>query len=233
MTWFSIIKNRLLVKPKTQLKVKDIKEIDNNEPCKEKLKEYYDYVERQKDNYDITNDKELKESYEGWGFKIEHMPMMGTSHTGVKATKYSEFVRDQSINFTSEHLVIFSPIKFNKEAFEKLPEKTACKILDKLEENIEKEYYFASPIIDGYKVVISIEKMPLHYQGEHYGGHFMVSIYSKGGSNFGGFGLGIISFGVSVVHSIVNNTDSENAPGFYSRILHSVLNRKLNFRNWK
>tara|TARA_B100000131_G_C18125691_1_gene614623 strand:- start:2246 stop:2944 length:699 start_codon:yes stop_codon:yes gene_type:complete len=232
MTWFSIVKNRLLVKPKTQLRVQDNKEIDDNEPCKEKLKEYYDYVERQKNNYDITNDEELKESYEGWDFKIEYRPIMATPHTGVKATKYSESVGDQSIDFSSAHLVIFSPIKFNKEAFEKLPEKTVCKILDKLEENIEKEHYFASPIIDGYKVVISIEKLPLRFQEGNLGGHFMVSIYSKG-RGITNFGLEVISFGVSIVHSIVNNTDSENAPGFYSRVLHSVLNRKLNFRNWK
>lgn len=232
MTWFSIVKNRLLVKPKTQLRIKDNKEVKDDEPCKEKLKEYYDYVERQKDIYDITNDEELKESYEGLDFKIEYGPVMSTPHTGVKATKYSEFVGDQSIDFSSTHLVIYSPINFNKETFEKLPEKTACKILDKLEENIEKEHYFESPIIDGYKVVISIEKMPLRYQEGDFGGHFMVSIYSKGGV-ISDFGLAVLSFGVSVVHSIVNNTDSENAPGFYSHILHSVLNRKLNFRNWK
>ena len=49
--WFSIIKSKLLVKPKTQLRVQDNKEVEDDEPCKKRLKEYIDFFQKQQKNY--------------------------------------------------------------------------------------------------------------------------------------------------------------------------------------
>ena len=132
MTWFSIVKNRLLVKPKTQLRVKDIKDIDDDEPCKKKLREYYDYILEQDRTYGIKNDAEVLSIYNDYDLTIDN------GWTSNKA------ISKHNKKFAS--LIVFDyGLEFNSEEFSKMPEKVACRMLDLIDN--EEDY---QEVIDDY-----------------------------------------------------------------------------------
>ena len=130
--WFSIIKNKLLIKPKTQLRVQDNPTVDDDEPCKEKLKEYMEYMEFMKNNYKASEDKKLLKLLVGLG------EIIFRKGTGIALVSYATWnegeIRQNYINtvFPGE--------------FEKMPERVACKALDIL----ESDKYNVEVNIDGY-----------------------------------------------------------------------------------
>lgn len=137
MTWFSIVKNRLLVKPKTQLRVQDIKEIDDDEPCKKKLREYYDYILEQDKTYSLKNDAEVLSIYNDYDLTIEQ------GWTSKQA------ISKHNKKFAS--LIVFEYVySINSEEFSKMPEKVACRMLDLIDS--EEDYY---EVIDGYFLRVS------------------------------------------------------------------------------
>ncbi|QDP65195.1 MAG: hypothetical protein GOVbin140_96 [Prokaryotic dsDNA virus sp.] len=120
--WFKILKNRLLIKPKTQLRVQDNPITDDDEPCKKKLKEYQEYMEFMKKNYKASKDKKLLKLLVGLGGIIFRR---ATGYALVSYARWNEGeIRQNHIN------VLLDP-----EQFEKIPERVACKALDLLESN--------------------------------------------------------------------------------------------------
>tara|TARA_B100001939_G_scaffold244494_2_gene211905 strand:+ start:567 stop:1184 length:618 start_codon:yes stop_codon:yes gene_type:complete len=119
--WFSIIKNKLLIKPKTQLRVQDNPIIDDDEPCKKKLKEYTEYMEFMKNNYKASEDKKLLKLLVGVG------DITFRKGKGLSLLSYAEWNEGQ---ISQNYVNVVVP-----EQFEKIPEKVACKALDMLESN--------------------------------------------------------------------------------------------------
>ena len=138
MTWFSIVKNRLLVKPKTQLRVQDIKEIDDEEPCKKKLREYYDYILEQARTYAIKNDAEVQSIYN------DHDLTIDDGWTSDKA------ISKHNGKFGGLIAFDYGSVYIDSEEFSKMPERVACRMLDLIDS--EEDYY---EVIDGYFLRVS------------------------------------------------------------------------------
>ena len=138
MTWFSIVKNRLLVKPKTQLRVQDIKEIDDDEPCKKKLREYYDYSLEQARTYGIKNDAEVQSIYNDYDLTIDD------GSTSDKA------ISKHNKKFASLIVYDYGSVLIDSEEFSKMPERVACRMLGLIDS--EEDYYEE---IDGYFLSVS------------------------------------------------------------------------------
>jgi hypothetical protein len=134
--WFSIIKNKLLIKPKTQLRVQDNPTVDDDEPCKEKLKEYMEYMEFMKNNYKASEDKKLLKLLVGLG---EIIFRKGTGLALVSYATWNEGeIRQNYLNVVAT------------EQFEQIPEKVACKALDMLES-------------DKYNVEVNIDRYAINH----------------------------------------------------------------------
>ena len=131
--WFSIIKNELLTKPKTQLRIKDVKDIEDDEPCKKKLREYYDYILEQKRTYGIKNDAEVQSIYNDHDLTIDE------GETSNYAINKHNKKFGALIIFDYEVASIYS------EEFSKIPERVACRMLDLID---NEDYY--EETIDGY-----------------------------------------------------------------------------------
>lgn len=132
--WFKILKNRLLVKPKTQLRVQDNPTVDDDEPCKKKLKEYHEYIEFMKNNYKASEDKKLLK------LLVDVGKIIFRKATGLASISYATW---NEAEIRQTYVSIKVP-----ERFKKMPEKVACKALDMLESdkfNIEVN-------IDGYTI---------------------------------------------------------------------------------
>ena len=121
--WFSILKNKLLTKPKTQLRIKDVKDIEDDEPCKKKLEEYYNYFITQKNNYNIHNDTEITNIYNKYGL------------TNVEENYYNDeaVISKHNNIFKGATLFGYYTVHLEKNVFSELPEKVACRFLDLIE----------------------------------------------------------------------------------------------------
>jgi len=139
MTWFSIVKNRLLVKPKTQLRVQDNKEIEDDEPCKKKLEEYNNYFWKQMNNYNVQNDTEITNIYNKYGL------------TNVDVNYFNDELTFTRHNNRFKGATVLNHVTDNLDKdFLELPEKVACKFLDL----IESVAGYHSEKMDGYEMYL-------------------------------------------------------------------------------
>lgn len=157
--WFKILKNRLLVKPKTQLRVQDNPTIDDYEPCKEKLKEYHEYMEFMKNNYKASEDKKLLKLLVGVG------KIIFRKTTGLALVSYATW---NEAEIRQNYVSTIVP-----EQFEKIPEKVACKALDMLES-------------DKFNIEVNIDRYTIShvwfyeiYEDEFYAGNIIEIKYNE------------------------------------------------------
>lgn len=130
--WFSIIKSKLLVKPKTQLRVQDNKEVEDDEPCKRKLEEYVNFFKKQK-NYNIHNDPEIINILEEYEFKP-----LKENHTAYgKWDVFHVGGFDKTELWENNDIVTFVRLNYHGDYHENrwkdVPEKVACKALDMID----------------------------------------------------------------------------------------------------
>ena len=138
--WFSILKNKLLTKPKTQLRIKDVKDIEDDEPCKKKLEEYHNHFKTQRVNYIIHNDTKITNIYNKYGL------------TNVEENYYNDeaVISRHNNKFKGATLFGYYTANLEKDAFSELPEKVACRLLDLIE---SVDGYYGQKM-DGYELYV-------------------------------------------------------------------------------
>ena len=137
--WFNILKNKLLTKPKMQLRIKDNKEIEDDEPCKKKLEEYNNYFIKQRDYHNIKNDTEITNIYNKHGLTNRDVNYY---EDGVTITRHNN-------RFKGATLLYYMTDNLDKDFLE-IPEKVACRFLDLIESVAGRH----SEEMDGYEMYL-------------------------------------------------------------------------------
>tara|TARA_Y100000589_G_scaffold165393_1_gene157307 strand:- start:53218 stop:53898 length:681 start_codon:yes stop_codon:yes gene_type:complete len=142
--WFSIIKSKLLVKPKTQLRVQDNKEVEDDEPCKKRLKEYIDFFQKQQKNYDVIEDPEVKNVIEEYKLKplkeeADYTPLY-YSYYKDSDREFKRNLLENNDFFVSRLLIIYD-YDIKEDLWENLPERVACEVLDIIDSQTESSVY--------------------------------------------------------------------------------------------
>ena len=130
--WFSILKNKLLTKPKMQLRIKDVKDIEDDEPCKKKLEEYVNFFKKQY-NYNIHNDPEIINILQEYEFK----PLKENHTAYSKQTLFNTEGFGRTELWENNILVTFIRLhyygNYQENRWKDVPESVACKALDMID----------------------------------------------------------------------------------------------------
>ncbi|QDP65194.1 MAG: hypothetical protein GOVbin140_95 [Prokaryotic dsDNA virus sp.] len=215
--WFNILKNKLLTKPKTQLRIKDVKDIEDDEPCKKKLEEYNNYFIKQRDNHNIQNDTEITNIYNKHGL------------TNLEVTSFDDglTIARHNNRFKGVTSLYYMTDNLDKDFLE-IPEKVACRFLDLIESVAGRH----SEEMDGYKMYLENmigEREPLGDDVWIWEYHNFTAYIAKAGR----YVYRIALSGTIMVEEIdVLLTNDREATNFYNDMSNIIMD-KIDSKNWK
>lgn len=225
--WFSILKNKLLIKPKTQLRVQNNPTVDDDEPCKKRLKEYIDFFQKQQKKYEIDADPEVKNVLEE--YKLKPLKKEG-DYTTLYNVYYANRTNSalqrtmlENNDFILSSLIIHYHADFNPDLWEDLPERVACEVLDMVDNQIESEVYTR---VGPYQIGVYYKNSPKRVQ-------FDIEVFSHEGYVFDIQLYHVVR--VTKLEKIYNDKRKGNLKASlpFIRKMKDILNKKADPKNWR
>tara|TARA_B100000131_G_C18125691_1_gene614622 strand:- start:1561 stop:2241 length:681 start_codon:yes stop_codon:yes gene_type:complete len=225
--WFSIIKNKLLIKPKTQLRVQDNKAVEDDEPCKKRLKEYIDFFQKQKKNYEIMKDPEVNNVIEEYKLKplkkeADYTDLYHHFYSD-SPNSYIKRIMLENNDFILSNLIIHYHTDFRPDLWEDLPERVACEVLDMVDSQTESEVYTK---VGSYEIGVYYNSSPKRIQ-------FDIEVFGDEGYVFD-IQL-YTSVRVTKFEKIYNDKRKTNlkASLLFIRKMKDIFNKKADPKNWR
>lgn len=171
--WFSIIKNKLLTKPKIQLRVQNNKAVEDEEPCKKRLKRYIDFFEKQDKNYKVMEDPKIKNIIEEYKLKPFKKEGNFTDLYYTEDMGYPTRNALENNDFFVSLLMVYYYVNYDRDLWKDLPERVACEVLDMIDSKTEA---VVKQWVGSYHIGVEYNNNPQSLYGLDSGAQWVIDI---------------------------------------------------------